>query len=216
MSGETVSRISAQARQSAVSCGKDEHDKILDNLDWGWVDDCKNAIWDDFKLNRIQKFELGFELFEIFPGYWPSTEFYRSVREKPDYDWSFLWIKLISYLKGPPYWRDPISYLLWVDFFEDQDTVQTAWTGLVSNTVDTDVLSLLVEYSGPVPMSLKMPLINILLRNPKTHESILKGLALSISDIYGQTDKTALKKVFPKLKASPKTEYYRYLLKELF
>jgi hypothetical protein len=91
---------------------------------------------------------------------------------------------------------EPVTYSLWVDWFEDPATVDTAFAEVV---VGLDELTdgplrrarRVLAVSGPVPWRLKHGLYRRAASTPVLHEALFHGLRGSLHDVYGDLDRTA-------------------------
>src|SRR4051794_20283351 len=81
---------------------------------------------------------------------------------------------------------DPVGYSLWVDFFEDPETVEEAWRA-VSVDADERTLRRLLPLSGPVPWDLKEPLLEPRADEPAWRQTVLRALDGAQHDAYGQS-----------------------------
>jgi hypothetical protein len=97
---------------------------------------------------------------------------------------------------------DPVAYSLWVDFFEDPETVGEAWREL---TLDEDErrLTRLLSVSGPVPWSLKAPLFERLAPDRRWHEPIVRALGGVAFDVYGDIDEHSAANLLSQLDPPP-------------
>ena len=99
----------------------------------------------------------------------------------------------------------PVAYSLWVDYFEDSETVAEAWGGLTSADLGPRGLERLLHASGPVPWRLKAPLYESLLPDPAWHPAIFSGLVNSRFDTYGRIDVSAASRLLDRLQLPPGT-----------
>jgi len=106
--------------------------------------------------------------------------------------------------------KEMAEYVLWVEFFEDGDTVEESW-GLLTDGANDGELSVLVNFAGPVPYKLKHPELVKLLSNTKYHNNIINCLAHSINDVYGKIDLKKASDIFRVLKPDNENENYNYL-----
>jgi hypothetical protein len=127
-------------------------------------------------MPTAQKISLGFQLYETFPSYFHFlTPFYRGIRDNEIVDGKekqIIWAGFMKYLFMENYYADPVDYVLWVEFFEDERTVREAWQGLVNNCSDKKSFLRLLQCAGPVPFDLKESHYNSLLIDATNHEAI--------------------------------------------
>lgn len=214
---EQTGQLADRVKESAIDCGKKGSHKQLSTEDFNLLDDISDKVWYS-TLELSTKIEIGFGLFELFPSYYHFlVPFYHELRDNnlANEQESKIWSKFMDYLSSDPYYADPTGYVLWVDFFEDPDTVTKSWNGLASQTKNKIALSKLLESAGPVPFELKEPLYNSLMGNTKYHESIFKSLLFSATDVYGQLDKRRAGQLLGKLKVDKRTDNYRTLQERL-
>ncbi|MET1075102.1 MAG: hypothetical protein ABWY11_20815, partial [Umezawaea sp.] len=91
---------------------------------------------------------------------------------------------------------EPVTYALWVDWFEDPASVETAFAEMV---VGLDELTegplrrarRVLVVSGPVPWRLKHDLYRRAAGTPVLHEALFHGLRGSLHDVYGDLDREA-------------------------
>ena len=82
---------------------------------------------------------------------------------------------------------DPIAHSLWVDFFEDEATVEEAWREVTR----TDVVpwerrvARVLQVAGPVPWHCKAALLHELAGDPRHHHAVFAALAGSAFDLLG-------------------------------
>ena len=79
---------------------------------------------------------------------------------------------------------DPVAHSLWVDFFEDEATVQEAWREVTRRDVAPweRRIARVLQVAGPVPWALKAPLLDELAGDPRQHHAVFRALAGSAFD----------------------------------
>ncbi len=221
LSKSDIERLSNEAKVVSVDCGKKGVNKRLSSDTWDLFDEISDKVWYSTMTNS-QKISLGFQLFETFPSYYHFlTPFYHGIRNKEIVDPTekeIIWKYLMKYLASEEYYADPVSYVLWVEFFEDKTTVKDAWQGLahlVNNYSDKKALQRLLEQAGPVPFDLKESIYNSLLIDKTNHELIFNSLLYSAYDVFGQIDKKKALNILSKLKVDTETENYKLLKEKL-
>lgn len=218
LSKSDVGRLSNEAKATSIDCGKKGVNKQLPSETWDLFDEFSDKIWFS-KMTNSQKISLGFQLYETFPSYYHFlTPFYHAIRNKEIVDPSekeIIWKHFMKYLASENYYADPIGYILWVEFFEDETTVRDTWQGLVNNYADKKALLRLLEPAGPVPFDLKETLYNTLLADKTNHELIFNSLLYSAYDVFGKIDKKKALDILAKLKVDTGTESYRLLKEKL-
>jgi hypothetical protein len=92
---------------------------------------------------------------------------------------------------------DPVCYSLWVDWFEDQETAETAFAEVLGADLprlpaaDPALLRRarrVLEISGPVPWAVKLPAYQKSLRVRELHPALFTGLLRSYHDVCGDLD----------------------------
>jgi hypothetical protein len=213
-----VDRLSTEAKTVSIDCGKRGIPKELSSETWDLFDDISDTVWYSTKTNS-QKIALGFQLYETFPSYYHFlVPFYHGIRNNEiivSSEKEIIWKQFMKYLASENYYADPVGYVLWVEFFEDENTVRETWQGLVNNYTDRKSLVRLLEQAGPVPFDLKEALYNSLLIDKSTHEQIFNSLLYSAYDVFGQIDKKKAINILAKLKVDTKTENYKLLKEKL-
>lgn len=88
---------------------------------------------------------------------------------------------------------DPVSYSLWVDFFEAVTTVEEAWREMTRRDIEPweRRVTRVLEVAGPVPWPLKEELFTELVDEARWHPAIFSALRGSAFDVYGQLDPSA-------------------------
>jgi len=211
-----ISTLSLEAKKAAINCGKSKLEQVeLNSETWSLFDDMSSDLWDrDFGLDK--KVMLGFELFETFPNYYHFlVPFYQLIRDKKLENHielkNIIWSKFMVYLGGEKYYSDTVTYVLWVEFFEDFATVEETWKGLLKYSNNNKSLLILIENAGPVPFELKEPVYYKLLNDKNNHLSIFKSLLHSSFDVYGKFDYNKAELILSKLSIQTDTEHYMLL-----
>ncbi|OFY97776.1 MAG: hypothetical protein A3K10_03615 [Bacteroidetes bacterium RIFCSPLOWO2_12_FULL_31_6] len=218
LSDTEIERLRKEAIRVAIGCGNyDSHNKLESN-DWSLFDKISDSIWYSEK-GIPEKINLGFKLYEIFPSYYHFlVPFYRLIYKKETDNQelkNIVWERFIEYLGAESFYADPIAYVLWVDFFEDQTTVKEAWTGLMGYSKNTKSLLRLLECAGPVPFDLKEPIYLELISDETTHQAIFNSILFSAFDVCGQIDKIKAGIILSKLNIHTSTENYLKLREKL-
>jgi hypothetical protein len=213
-----VDKLSIEAKEASIDCGKKGSNKELQRGTWNLFDDISEKIWYSAMTNT-EKISLGFQLYEVFPSYYHFlTPFYHGIRNKEITDPNekeIVWKHFMKYLAADRCYADPVGYVLWVDFFEDESTVRESWHGLVNNYSDKKSLLRLLEQAGPVPFDLKETYYYNLLNDKTNHELIFNSLLYGAYDVFGQIDKKKALNILARLKIDTRTENYRLLKEKL-
>ena len=217
LSESDVERLSHQAKTYSIDCGKAGIAKELDSITWDLFQDISDKIWDSELTNR-QKISLGFQIYEIFPTYGNFLiPFYHGIRNNEIVDPTekdIIWKHFMKYLASQNYYADPVGYVLWVEFFEDESTVHETWAGLMK-FYDKEAILRLLEHTGPVPYDLKEHVYHTLILDNESHEAIFKSLLFSAYDVYGQINKVKAKDLLGQLNIDRTTENYKLLVTKL-
>jgi hypothetical protein len=213
-----IQKIANEVKLSSVGCGAGRDTKELSYDTWVLLDDISDDIWYSAMVIDY-KISLGFQLYEIFPSYGHFlVPFYRGIRDKeiflPEHK-EIIWKQFMHYLASEPCYADPVSYVLWVEFFEDVTTVKETWQGLVSKCPNKKLLLTLLEFAGPVPFDLKEIHYEELISDRDNHEYILKSLLHSAYDVYGKLDKNKAQSIINKLEIDRESENYKLLKNKL-
>lgn len=218
LSRSDVGRLSNEAKAASIDCGKQGVIKELQSDTWGLFEEISDKVWYSAMTNS-QKISLGFQLYETFPSYYHFlTPFYHGIRNNEIVDTNekiIIWKHFMKYLASENYYADPVGYVLWVDFFEDETTVRDTWQGLVNNYSNKKALLRLLEAAGPVPFDLKETHYNSFLVDKTNHEFIFRSLLYSAYDLYGKIDKKKALNILAKLKIDTGTENYKLLKEKL-
>ncbi|MFI5237773.1 MAG: hypothetical protein ACHQLA_07545 [Ignavibacteriales bacterium] len=214
---DQIDALSNEAKVVSIDCGMKGNFKELTQESWDLLDDISTAHWES-NLSIIEKIKLGFELFEYFPSYYHFlVPFYQKIKENVfnELDKKLIWLKFVTYLTSEKYYADPIGYVLWVELFEDQSTVNETWHGLInSNPSNASILRLLLQ-SGPVPFQLKEPIYENLISDTSNHQAIFKSLLYSAFDVFGQIDNTKVRVILEKLSIDRECSEYKLLMEKI-
>ncbi|RZK36279.1 MAG: hypothetical protein EOO61_10600 [Hymenobacter sp.] len=223
-----VQRIANEAKASSIGCGTRkpklgsrgmiEVDEQLSSEIWTLLDEISDEVWYS-EMEVADKISLGFQLYEKFPSYYHFlVPFYRGVCNKeivlPKHK-NIIWEHFIQYLASEACYTDPVSYVLWVEFFEDITIVRDAWQGLRNNCRNKKTLLAMLKIAGPVPFDLKEDCYKTLITDKSSHESIFNSLLHSAFDVYGNIDKRKASIILAKLNVDTKTENYKLLKDKL-
>lgn len=219
LSPEEVHRMNLECRAYGAGFGTGlQEDKELNPVTKGDIDDIAADIWSGH-YDPADQIELAFQAHELFPAsYQLVVGFYRFKSWNDNDDpkiWDRIWQKFCEFLDDEDCIADPILYVLWVDFFESETTVEFAWNGMMAFAHTQKVRQRLLQTSGSVPYPLKEPLIHRMIGDPTNHECILSSLLQWSYDIYGDLDKEKAIATLEKLKVDRISEIYQFLLERL-
>jgi hypothetical protein len=214
-----IVRLSNECKVIADGYGQqDSLSKKLHSRDWNLLDNISRKLWMSDELID-QKILIGFELYETFPSYYHFLVPYYHIicyhETEDEQVKNIIWRKFADFLAAENHYCDPVGYVLWVEFFEDSNTVVEAWNGLMQHKANKKSMMKLLEYSGPVPFELKENLYNELVHDKRAHQSIFKSLLFSTYDLFGKIDKKKAYKLFMRLEVDKKTAHYQKLKDQL-
>jgi hypothetical protein len=109
----------------------------------------------------------------------------------------------------------PAAYVLWVDFFEDDNRVDAAWETVCDTISSDEGWRRLLAASGPVREKLKFPVIERFLPDQRFHDAIFDALSAGVFDIYGRIERTTVESMLPKLRIDRTHAAYQQLLVRL-
>lgn len=164
--------------------------------DGEWPDDLAEVPHelDDFVYDAApagERMRLGIELYHAMPCYWNAVGMYHVHRELDGADRAWFWAEMRRLMDDPDdRLADPQGYTLWCDYFEDQSTVEEAWTELTGSQHPGGERRVrrAVELSGPVPWALKAPVLRRCLAHPELHVTLVRALAGAAFDVYGRIE----------------------------
>ena len=151
-------------------------------------------VWYDGKTSLADRVDLALRLYREMPCYANTMHLKSFYGEFGTAEKRRFWDAYRAALDtDDDRLADPVVYSLWVDFYEDQDTVHEAW----QETSRCDVapwerrLQRVLDAAGPVPWHLKEPLFEQLVRDAGWHPFIFRALVGSAFDVYGALDRDA-------------------------
>lgn len=153
-----------------------------------------SVMLDDPDLDESGRMRLGFGLLDLLGEYWITCEISFLINDTADPTvHQALWREYRSRLEAPEP-ADAITYSLWVDWFEDHTTVETAFAQVLGDDAgrlrsgDDPLLRRarrVLEISGPVPWTMKEPVYLAAVEVPGLQGALFKGLLTSYHDVYG-------------------------------
>lgn len=144
--------------------------------------------WYDEHTSLSDKLDLALRVYSEMPSY--ATLMYMKDRynDLPGELREKLWTAFRAALESDDRRvADPVTYILWVDFFEDLDTVEEAWSEMARRDLPSwePRLRRVLEAAGPVPWPQKEPVFEELAPDTSWHPHILRALVGSAFDVYG-------------------------------
>jgi hypothetical protein len=151
--------------------------------------------WWDGATPLSERLEMALRLYREMPCYANTVELKRFYADFGADEKERLWDAWRAALQSDDdRLADPVSYALWVDFFEDRATVGEAWRATTrrdgAGTWERR-LARVLDVAGPVPWELKEALFGELVGDPRWHPAILRALAGSAFDVYGELGASA-------------------------
>ncbi|MBU3067448.1 hypothetical protein KO481_38740 [Nocardia sp. NEAU-G5] len=155
------------------------------------------AMLGDPDLDESGRLRLGFGLLDLVDEYWVTCEIGFLIAHTTDpLVHQVLWREYRSRLEAPEA-TEAIDYSLWVHWFEDRTTVETAFAQVLGDDTgklhsgDAALLrraQRVLEISGPVPWTLKEPVYLTAVEVPELQRALFRGLLTSYHDVYGDLE----------------------------
>ena len=136
-----------------------------------------------------ERLQMALRLYSEMPCYANTVAlhgFYRDFHAGPR---ELLWTAYRGWLAGEDdRLADPVAHSLWIDFFEDEITVQDAWRAVTRRDIAPwqRRIARVLHVAGPVPWVLKAPLLDELAGDPRQHQAVFRALAGSAFDHLGE------------------------------
>ncbi|MGI5165903.1 hypothetical protein ACQEU3_16230 [Spirillospora sp. CA-253888] len=131
-----------------------------------------------------------FGLLDLLDEWWVAFEMSAVVGRRPDDPvfWEGYRRRLDS-----PVEPKPVTYSLWVDWFEDRSTVEKAFAEVLGDDVGDlaaipDRARWVLEASGPVPWPLKLPVLRAAAELPSLHMPLFRAIRAGYHDVYGDLE----------------------------
>jgi hypothetical protein len=160
-------------------------------------------LWYDESTSLSVKLDLALRIYREMPGY-ATLMYVKSHYEDLDGDLrERLWTAYRAALESDDRRvADPVAYSLWVDFFEDQSTVDEAWQAMTRRDAAgwEPRLRRVLDGAGPVPWPHKETLFEALAGDASWHPYILDALIGSAFDYFGQLDARAARRWLGRLR----------------
>jgi hypothetical protein len=160
-------------------------------------------LWFEDGISLSTKLDLALRVYAEMPGY-ATLMYVKSHYEDLDGELrDRLWTVFRAALESDDRRvADPVAYCVWVDFFEDQSTVDEAWIALTPRRGATweRRIERVLDAAGPVPWPHKEALFEELAGDSSWHPHILGALIGSAFDVYGQMDVHAARRWLGRLR----------------
>lgn len=150
--------------------------------------------WWDADASLGERLDTGLALYREMPCYANTVALHGFYREFSADQRRRLWDAYRAALEDPDdRLADPVSYSLWVDFFEDAATVEEAWQETTRGGGERWELRItrVLDVAGPVPWVLKETVFAQLCDDPRRHRAIFRAIAGSAFDALGRLGPSA-------------------------
>ncbi|WP_336209591.1 hypothetical protein [Nonomuraea sp. LPB2021202275-12-8] len=180
------------------------------------------AALEDPDLDPAGRLRLALGFLDLLDDYWVTCEirFDLVPALNPEHA-RLLWDAYRRRLEAPEP-AEPVTYSLWVDWFEDRATAEAAFAEVLGDDVEElrardrlheaaqDPLCRRVrrvlEISGPVPWPVKHPVFQALAGIPALHAALFQGLRAGWHDAYGDLEPRSAHALLRRLKLPEDTE----------
>jgi hypothetical protein len=178
----------------------------------------------DEGISRADRLEVGLGLLELLDDYWVTVELRWFVNAAADDAlWATHWQAMREHLEQPRA-SEAVLYSLWVDWFEDIETVERAFTEVLARDAarlgeDDEALlrraTAVLKVSGPVPWKLKFPVYTAAAEVERLRPAVFSGLLYSFHDVYGSLEVAPALDLLDRLSLPEQTEHLADLRAEL-
>ena len=145
--------------------------------------------WWHGDASLAERLQMALRLYSEMPCYANTVALHGFYHEFADAQRRLLWEAYRMWLASEDdRLADPIAHSLWVDFFEDETTVEEAWREVMRADVAPweRRVARVLQVAGPVPWALKKPLLDELAGEPRHHHAVFRALAGSAFDHLGE------------------------------
>jgi hypothetical protein len=150
--------------------------------------DTADKIWESTDIEITEKIVLSLELIKVAPEYSIFSRIKWNYGDFLPSDKKLYWGSIIEFLRsGTENIKGSIEYSLYVDFFEDSNTVKEVWN-LFFGYNDENLDRSLMKVCGPVPFNLKKDLYYKYIKFKHWHDLIFESLKQSFFGPYGNLD----------------------------
>lgn len=192
-----------RARGGADESGLDEWPDDLGDV----PHDLAHTLWYEGDSSPADRLALAQALYRAMPCYANLMYIAQTFHEFKREERATVWAEYRALLAQPDdRLAEPVTYSLWVDFYEGRSTVKEAWeqTSRV-DPLDERRLQRVLEVSGPVPFKLKAQVYKELVDDPDWHPYIFKSLLASALDVYGLLNRRGARGWLSRLALPPET-----------
>ena len=144
--------------------------------------------WWHAEASLGERLQMALRLYAEMPCYANTVALHGFLREFGEPERRMLWDAYRGWLADDDdRLADPVAHSLWVDFFEDDATVQEAWREVTrrDHAPWQRRVARVMQVCGPVPWAVKAGLLDELARDPHAHHAVLRALAGSAFDAFG-------------------------------
>ncbi|MFB4315739.1 hypothetical protein [Actinomadura sp. 21ATH] len=145
--------------------------------------ECAFAMLEDPDLDPAGRLELAFGLLDLVDEYWVTCEMRFAVLNGK-VPRAVLWDGYRRRLEAAAE-PDAVTYSLWVDWFEDRETVAEAFAEVLAGTPGERRMRRVLRHSGPVPWETKLPVLRAAAADPALRDSVFRALLAAYHDFYG-------------------------------
>lgn len=135
-----------------------------------------------------ERLETALRLYADMPCYVNTVVLHTFHGEFGDGERRMLWDAYRAWLSDDDErLADPAAHSLWVDFFEDETTVNEAWREITRRDLAPweRRVARVLHVCGPVPWAHKAGLLEELAAEPRLHHAVFRALAGSAFDPFG-------------------------------
>lgn len=171
----------------------------------------------DLDLPYIDRINMLFQLYDIAPSY-TVLMYLVMIYDKLSIELKgVVMMKYSDYLYNcDEYLSEPVSYSLWVDYFEGNDRVGFCFETIYQKMqYKYNDIKKLVEVSSSVPYNLKREFYESMVSDNELHELVYEGIINSVSDTFGYIEPSDALRLLNQLDIDRSTETYKALAKRL-
>lgn len=178
-------------------------------------------VFADDDLDAAGQVRLAFGLLDLLDEYWVTCEI-RFAHQSPDgpLPADALWDGYRRRLEAEGD-AETVTYSLWVDWFEDRATAETAFAEVLGNDVERVVTQgsdalvrrarRVLACSGPVPWPVKENAYDTAVRLPALHPALFEGLLAGYHDVHGALEPAAALALLERLRLPADTPHVQEL-----
>ena len=172
---------------------------------------------DEENITIHEKTQLWLELVCLLPCYatWMQAfDFY--VNELPEIDRPTFLKQIAAMLdEASESIATAVQYCLWVDFFENAETVSLSWQVISSHIQRPKGRRRLLQVSGPVPYGLKALFYRETSLMPGMEIPLIDAFHSCLTEVYGKVDKREMLNLLETMRVTEKPPNYAIVLQAL-